>query len=365
MSSVPVQQPTSVHTVAEAAAGLDFTSAPSLPVAVLISGGGTLDFVDNKGGVTTGAVLVAGQPYPWTIAQVTGCTGSGQVQFFFDLSAYQKIFTTGAALQAEVTTLQGQVSTLTAGLISLDDGLAALTDTVGGQGVDIDSLKAVAGVGAIYQPGTVPGVNRFDTILGAISALRPFGGGDVVIDTRFGAATTEIGDLDITGIRFVGLDFNTPVLTIVEGTTFTSDYSQFNASNVAIQWTGASSPFALTAGASLGVTLEDYASITTTAAATGPFFDVGSGCTLYVDVGYQCTIGKDPAGNALVDMASAPGTSCTINMLTGSILQQDTLTGGGDGDYLVVDRTAGLTANGGAATISHTQTGTTNVVYQP
>lgn len=259
----------------------------------------------------------------------------------------------------------GQIPVIEDQLAALDDGLDALAETVGGQAVDIDSLKAVAGVGAIYQPGTVSGVNRFDTFLGAVSALRTYGGGTLVIDDRFGSATTEIGALDLTGIKLVGLSYATPVLTVVEGTTFTSDYSQFDASNVAIQWSGASSPFVLAGGASLGVTLEDYASITTTAAATGPFFDVGSGCTLYIDVGYQCLLGKDPAGNALVDMASAPGTSCTINMLTGSTLQQNTLTGGGDGDYLVVDRTAGLTANGGNATISHTQTGTTNVVYQP
>jgi len=250
------------------------------------------------------------------------------------------------------------IAVLAAAVTSLHNDVIALQSDVS------DLTKAACGR-AFYAPNATPSRNVFATFEEAAAALAPFGGGDLVIDTRGGAASTAGVFVDVTGIRFVGLNYNTDVLTVVEGTAFGSDYNQFSVSNVAIEWAGESSPFALSGGASLGVTLEDYASIRSTAAATGPFFDVGSGCTLYADVGYQCALGKDPAGNALVDMAAAPGTSCTINMLVGSTLDQDTLTGGGDGAYLIVDRTAGLTTGGGNATISHTQTGTTNPQFVP
>lgn len=348
MSATPVQQPTSVHTVSEAAAGLDFSTAPSLPIAVLISGGGTLDFVDNRGGVTAGATLVAGRPYPWTIARVTGCTGSGQVQFFFDLSA-ARVLAGWSADQIAV----------------LSDDVDALTETVIQQGVDVAALQGVAAVGAIYRPGATPGLNVFSTLLGAISALRVFGGGRCIIDDGgdSSAAVTEPDALNIDGIQFVGVSYQTPVLNVVEGTTFTAPLtSQLNISNVSFVWAGATAPFSVTSG-NLGVTLDDYASITATPDATGPFFAADTGGNLYVDVGLQCTLATNSGGAALINLG-ASGTA-EIQLGFNATLSSDTITGGGDQALLVTNRTAGLTAGGGLANVSQTQTGTTNPVFAP
>lgn len=75
-------------TIAEADAGYDFTTAESvagrgfvLPRSFVITGGGTLSFVDDDD--RTRVVHAAAQrSYPATIRQVTGATGAGYVQFF-------------------------------------------------------------------------------------------------------------------------------------------------------------------------------------------------------------------------------------------------------------------------------------------
>jgi hypothetical protein len=118
MSSTPVTPPPLQVTVAEAAAGIDFTAYTQQPVGVLHTGGGDLTVVSNLGKTDT-VTMSAGQVYPWSIAQIMDCTGSGYVQFFFDSASLSAA--AGGTLPAGAATAALQ----TAGNALLGGGLPA------------------------------------------------------------------------------------------------------------------------------------------------------------------------------------------------------------------------------------------------
>lgn len=259
----------------------------------------------------------------------------------------------------------GQIPTIEDQITALADDLDALTELVTQQSAQVVELQGVAGVGAIYRPGATPGGNVFDTFLGALSTLRTFGGGNLIIDDGgdSSAATTDIGTLNLDGITIVGISYSTPTLNVVEGTVFTAPTTmQWNVKNVFVKWAGATAPWSITSG-NLGVSLDDYAQIIADAAATGPFIAANTGGNVYIDLGYQCAITTNTGGHAAIDLRTSG--ACEIQCGVKSVLSADAITGGGDEALLVTNLTAGLTAGGGDASISHTQTGTTNPQFVP
>lgn len=328
MSDTPVTQPASAYAVDAAAAGLDFSAAPSLPVAVAISGGGTLDFVDDKGGVTTGAELAAGRPYPWTIKRVTGCTGTGQVQFFFNLSALSKLYAFDAA---DIVTLNGEVSSLqSAGgsVFRWTDGATTDPDA----GVFGTWAEVYAAASGVVTPSSI-----FVSVevIGHVPAKPGGGAWDMEGITLLGG-----GDGISSGIIF---DDGAKVehLCYVNGVVMSS----------------ISSEPVLTYSGTEGIVLDNGSSFRTDDPASGPFLLIESTAFNLIYLRYFSTTFSWDAGAPAISIDTGGGayiaTDLAVTVFANSLA--------GDGDFFVADLMCYAEANRNPA-ISHTQNGITGSI---
>lgn len=242
--------------------------------------------------------------------------------------------------------------------------VAALTTSVSTLQSQVAALQANAGSVTIYRPGGVASGNVYTTLLAAVNAAsRP--GGVVLIDRSLGAAVAAAVEYNVDGLVIEGIPIAgvvgaglSPTLTIPAGATFVAaTYRSVAFRSVKLAFTG-SAPLLSVGASGLLVTMEQYATIDTTGA-TGVFFDSQNG-DLFIDVGYGCGLAGS-SGHEAINLGA--GGSCELffretNWVATS-LTSNTIKGGGAGAYTITDCTTGLTALGGAATISHTQTADT------
>lgn len=328
MSNTRVSQPSSVYTVDDAAAGLDFSSAPSLPLAVAISGGGTLDFVDDRGGVTAGAVLAEGRPYPWTISRVTGCTGSGQVQFFFNLSALRKLYAFDAA---DIVTLNGEVSSLqSAGGSVFRWTYGATTDPAAG----VFGTWAEV-YGAASQVVTPSSIFVSVEAIGRVPA-KPGGGA-----------------WDMEGISVLGGGDG-----ISSGIIFEDGAKMENLCYVnGVVMSSVSSEPVLTYSGTEGIVLDNGSSLRTDDPASAPFLLIESTAFNLIYLRYFSTAFSWNASAPAISIQASGGAYIATDLAV--TVFSNSLAGGGD--FFVADLMCYAEANRNPA-ISHTQNGITGSI---
>lgn len=132
----------------------------------------------------------------------------------------------------------------------------------------VQVLQASAGGFTIYREGGVTSGNAYATLAGAVAAC-PLGG-RVYVDASLGSPTTQAVAYDLDARPLVGLVGLPPVLTVVEGTTFTAaTFFTLIFEGLTLEWGGASP--VVTVGGGLDVELRDFAVIRTTVASSGAF----------------------------------------------------------------------------------------------
>lgn len=234
----------------------------------------------------------------------------------------------------------------------------------------VKALQASAGGFTIYREGGVASGNVYATLLAAVDAC-PLGG-RVYVDGSLGNPTTQAVTYDVDAKPIVGLGAFPPILTVVDGTTFTAaTYFEMVFEGITVQWVGGHA--AIVVGFGLGLELRDYAVVTSTNASSSAFILNKTG-DLYVTVGYACGI-NGSSGHQIIDLGLISDSSaCEVNVKATlpstdeffvAALSANSVTGGPSGALTVTDTSAGLTVGGGLATISHTQTGTTAPTFRP
>ena len=211
----------------------------------------------------------------------------------------------------------------------------------------------------IAQAGINPDGNRYASVAAAAAAAKASGPGTELL--IIGDITAEATAIDITGIyRIRGIGALPPTLILPAGASLVNTYNETRISSVKISWRGTTACMAFT---SVGaVYLEDFAEITTTTAATAGFIESQSGGDVGIFLGCRTKI-QGSASHQVVKISGTgalevfAGPACTI--------ADNTITGGGAGAATIIDETAGLTAGGGAASISHSQTGLNTPTFVP
>lgn len=216
---------------------------------------------------------------------------------------------------------------------------------------EVATLQATANGIVYFDPGGSNTGNTRTTIAAAVGAARGAGPGNRVI--MLAAGSTVAGALDVSGVTISGYGASQPMLTIVEGTTLTSTDGAVRFDNVVVQWSGTTPP--VEASESLGfaaVVLTTNAQIQSSGS-TGVFAHAAASLYLLLTIGNGCQI-DGSSDHALFGIATG-GAFMFCDFYPASVLGSNTLTGGDDASIFVTDY--------GAQALSHTQTGTTGIVY--
>lgn len=195
------------------------------------------------------------------------------------------------------------------------------------------------------------GGNEYPTFAAAAKAATDASPGSLLLQR--GDATAR-GAIDLTGVSVVGLGTITPTLTIADGCTLVDDLNDFSFENVSIVFGGATPVISVPVAATL--TLERYASISMANTATAGFVEADGG--ILVDMNFANGIAGS-SGHQAIKLGAAAYAQIRVGNF-GSIAS-NTITGGSDGGIEITDLSK--SGGGAAASISTSQTGTINPVF--